>query len=397
MEFYREKYIELRKQKKIKLTVLARKLNLSRITLWHWDKGTRIPSEKQAREIAKALGVSVDLFSNLQREAPVSEKGMVEEGKALNKWISFDEQEHSNRKKQQSSLLADIAKQFEEASLSVKIMRTLLNYGEVMLYVKDSSHRYIAASKEFLNLVSMPSEMSVYGQTDLKLFPVRDAKENLDEDEKVILTGERVKNREGYIPGSRKLRWGIISKIPTYDVEGKITGLVGSFIDITRRKNAEHIADILKKGLDLLNNQIIFMGTGRDDFDESNSLIPKDVLYISNNDLTKRFYAVKPDASLKELARFLASLKIEKPMHDLKALEEKGYSRIHYKIKAPDNEHETLNISSTIYYDKDADLYFGFLEIDKLRNIMDKITSILRERKVDESIIQEILAQKFDS
>ncbi|HBM17411.1 MAG TPA: hypothetical protein DD381_13875 [Lentisphaeria bacterium] len=397
MEFYRGKFIELRKQKKIKLAALARKISMSRITLWHWEKGTRIPSEKQTRELARSMGVSVDSFSDLKREAPISEKGMGEEGKTFSKWISFDDQEITERKSCQSQLLEGISKQFEESSLSVKIMRILLNYGEVMLYVKDSSQKYIAASKEFLNLVSMPSEISVHGQTDLKLFPARDAKENLEEDEKVILTGERVKNREGYIPGSRKQKWGIISKIPTYNAEGKITGLVGSFIDISRRKNAEYLADMLRKGLDLLNDQVIFMGTGRHITSEHESFLPEKMIYISQNELVKRFYSQKPDASLDDIAKLVNSLKLESPQHDFDSLKNQGYSRIHYKIKAPDNENETLNVRATLYHAPEADLYFGFIEIDKLRNTVEKITSLLREKHVDESIIQEILSQNFDS
>lgn len=99
----------------------------------------------------------------------------------------------------------------------------------------------------------------------------------------------------------------------------------------------------------------------------------------------------------KEIAKFLTSLKIEKTMHDLKSIEERHFSKIYYKIQAPDNDYETLNISPTVYYDKEAALYFGFLEIDKLRNALEKITSILRRRNVDENTIQEILSQKFDS
>ena len=66
-----------------------------------------------------------------------------------------------------------------------------------------------------------------------------EAKENHDQDYNILLTGKSIIKQENYIPGSRKKKWGLINKTPIFDITGKITGIMSSFIDITDRKLAE--------------------------------------------------------------------------------------------------------------------------------------------------------------
>ncbi|HBM15770.1 MAG TPA: hypothetical protein DD381_05420 [Lentisphaeria bacterium] len=58
-------------------------------------------------------------------------------------------------------------------------------------------------------------------------------------DKEVLTTGKSILDKEDYIPGNRKTKWGIMSKIPILDLDGKIEGLLGFFVDITDRKKAE--------------------------------------------------------------------------------------------------------------------------------------------------------------
>ena len=62
-------------------------------------------------------------------------------------------------------------------------------------------------------------------------------------DKQVLADGKSILDKECYIPGSRKTKWGIMSKIPILDFEGKIEGIVGYFRDITAHRKAEEKYD----------------------------------------------------------------------------------------------------------------------------------------------------------
>ena len=81
------------------------------------------------------------------------------------------------------------------------------------------------------------------GKTDYDFFPQSEAKINNEMDKEVIACGKSIIDKECYIPGNRKAKWGIMSKIPILDSEDRIEGVVGHFVDITARRKAEEEYD----------------------------------------------------------------------------------------------------------------------------------------------------------
>ena len=73
----------------------------------------------------------------------------------------------------------------------------------------------------------------------------QEAKKNTEEDLKVINTGTPIIDQEDYIPGSRKKKIGLISKIPVYNNKNEIFAIIGFFIDITERIKNEKIRYLL--------------------------------------------------------------------------------------------------------------------------------------------------------
>ena len=61
---------------------------------------------------------------------------------------------------------------------------------------------------------------------------------------------------ENYIPGTRKKKWGLISKYPLYDSDSKIQGVVGTIVDITDLKNSEQKNALLKEVIDQMSDCI---------------------------------------------------------------------------------------------------------------------------------------------
>ena len=65
--FNREKFRQLRKQRKITIDDAALKAEVHRVTLSCWERGVRVPSGKNIRALAHALGVSVSNFSDFRK------------------------------------------------------------------------------------------------------------------------------------------------------------------------------------------------------------------------------------------------------------------------------------------------------------------------------------------
>ncbi|HBM17486.1 MAG TPA: hypothetical protein DD381_14250 [Lentisphaeria bacterium] len=378
IKFDLDSFIKVRTGKKISTSSLSKKADISRVTLWRVEKGEIQPKEKHIRALAKALNVGVEMISNLPKEIPHSEKDLNDEKKSFKKWISFEETDDTERKKSHTSIINALHEHFSESTKAVKLIKTLINFSDVMLYVKDYKQKYMAASKAFLELVSLPSELSISGKVDMEIFTAEEAKKNTEEDQKVILSGESIRNREDYIPGSRKKRFGLISKIPTFDNEGKLTGLVGSFMDITHRKKTEFLANDLKRCIEFLENRIIWLGIGKLTEMKNKSLYPKEIIYFSNSlvhiDLRDKN---DPDSYLKQM-ELIDSLKEAPISYDMKKVKEEGVSTIYYRMKTPDMK-EILNCKSSLYYIDKFDLYFGISELDVIKTYTDFLLNDLSE------------------
>ncbi len=65
MQFNKDKFKELRKSRKIKLTELSEKMGLNRNTLWLWESGRTQPSKKMIRLASKHLDIPENKFSDL--------------------------------------------------------------------------------------------------------------------------------------------------------------------------------------------------------------------------------------------------------------------------------------------------------------------------------------------
>jgi PAS domain-containing protein len=110
-----------------------------------------------------------------------------------------------------------------------------------MIWQDIYSFNLIKSFYEFCRLknVSFDKNYNVLGNEDSSFFSKNEAVANHEEDLDVLKTGKSIIKREGFIPGSRKKKWGFISKFPLLDSFGKIAGVVGTFIDITAQKKLD--------------------------------------------------------------------------------------------------------------------------------------------------------------
>lgn len=120
------------------------------------------------------------------------------------------------------------------------LLRTLIDNIPDTIYAKDLEGHKILANKAEVLLLGSNSESEVIGKNDYDFYPKEFADNFLADDQLVIETGIADLNREGFIiDGNGKKHWLLSSKLPLYDKDGKISGIMGICRDISIRRQAE--------------------------------------------------------------------------------------------------------------------------------------------------------------
>ncbi|MCK4431431.1 MAG: PAS domain S-box protein, partial [Candidatus Aminicenantes bacterium] len=136
----------------------------------------------------------------------------------------------------------DITKRkWAEEVLEQKIRQqeVLLSAMPVFVYFKDTELRLIAANKAFAEIINTPVDQLV-GKTAYDLFPKEQAKAFHADDKKVMESGKVIMNiEEEFTDAYGKKRWASTSKVPYFNENKKVVGMVGITTDITERKVAE--------------------------------------------------------------------------------------------------------------------------------------------------------------
>lgn len=138
------------------------------------------------------------------------------------------------------------------------LFRTIIDLIPDAIYVKDLNGRKILANPKDVEFAGKQNEAEIIGKTDAEIYPSEQATKSYNEDYFVIKTGNAILNNEGLLIDKKGHRHFLtISKVPIYDVNGKITGLVGVTHDITERKEAADALSAAHKSLsDILNAAI---------------------------------------------------------------------------------------------------------------------------------------------
>jgi PAS domain S-box-containing protein len=132
-------------------------------------------------------------------------------------------------------------KQYAELIQNERILlRAVIDNIPDAIYIKDLSGRKTLANLAELKLTGATCEADVIGKTDYDLFPADVAKSYTEDDIQVIQEGIPLMNREGSLVDKEgNVHWMVGTKLPLYDNNNNIIGLLGVGRDITHRKRAE--------------------------------------------------------------------------------------------------------------------------------------------------------------
>ena len=105
------------------------------------------------------------------------------------------------------------------------------------VFLKDVESRFVSVNSSFCSLLGLRPE-DIVGKADQDFFPKDLAEKYRADDRRVIETGETLELTEENVVGGTR-RWVQVVKTPVKDAEGKITGILGIFWDVTEQKQAE--------------------------------------------------------------------------------------------------------------------------------------------------------------
>lgn len=150
--------------------------------------------------------------------------------------------EESIRQKEEKNrqLIEDKIQAEQKLSHERNLLRTMIENIPAHIYFKDQESRFILCNQSTASYMQAKSPEELVGKTDFEFFPAELAKKFYTEEQELMNNHKSMINMEFKLPGSYDDNYLEITKVPLYDSENKIVGLVGINRDISERKRAEH-------------------------------------------------------------------------------------------------------------------------------------------------------------
>lgn len=143
-----------------------------------------------------------------------------------------------------NSMALSIKTHLSELQRSEKILReqrqllkTVLDATPDFVFLQDLKSVYLSANKSFCDLIGRREE-EIIGKTDFDLFPKGQAERYLKEDLEILKSGKPMV-KESNISSLNGSKWLHMVKIPVYEADGKMGGLLCSGRDITELKRVQ--------------------------------------------------------------------------------------------------------------------------------------------------------------
>lgn len=120
------------------------------------------------------------------------------------------------------------------------LLRTLIDNLPDNIYVKDTGGRHLLANQALVQEIGVVTEAELLGKTDLDLYPAEVASPWYADDLAIVQSGRPLINHEEpTIDADGGPGWDLTTKVPLFDSQGQVVGLVGITRNITGQKRIE--------------------------------------------------------------------------------------------------------------------------------------------------------------
>ena len=134
----------------------------------------------------------------------------------------------------QNSIQSETVAFGENKTTFRQVWASAMRETSLCMFWKDAERRFVAVSKAFLDYWGMKSESEVLGKTDEDMGWHIDEVPFRQDELDVIRHGKHIRNAPGKCIIKGVVHSIIANKAPVYDVNGKIIGLMGYFVDAER-------------------------------------------------------------------------------------------------------------------------------------------------------------------
>lgn len=108
------------------------------------------------------------------------------------------------------------------------------------MYIKNVDHQYILCNENFAKVAGVKNSETIKGKTDFDLsWGADEAQEYRKRDEKALEGVEYINFEETQHQANGMIKTVLANKVPFYDHNGEIIGVIGNYFDITERKTLE--------------------------------------------------------------------------------------------------------------------------------------------------------------
>ena len=282
MKFYFDKFKDIRKMQRLSIQNIVNRLNKSYKTVWSWEKGEHKPKASDVKLLANILCVDVSEISDLT------------ENRAFNLTLddlSIADNEFSDQPYIQylKNEIIRLNRQLSHQYRVTNNVNNLLDSLQSLFYTKRADLKFTYVNSAFASTLGY-TKNEITGKKNHELLSYSDAIVLNELEQEVIKNCVGISNREIFIPGTEKNKYGLISIYPEYE-DHKIVSLNCCIRDITERigalKEVNKIKDLLKVYTTSMSN-----GLTVSTYEKNKGAIKGSFLYV-NNALEKIYHYPK--------------------------------------------------------------------------------------------------------
>ena len=383
MEFYREIFQNIRKDKGHSRKAVSLLSGLSEHSLRAWEQGVRKPKEDDIRILAKLYDLSVsdisDLYDQFQHNNNYQSTHDENWNKIVSRDFSYIRALEDNITSHYENMIK-LPRFLEEVSIKIHAILTAV---DIPIYVKDSKGCFLTANKSFYQAVRLNFSKAINGLTenDIENFHNKKAKDNYHEDINLLATKKSINIESRSFFGKNNITMRTLKHV-ILDEKKKPIGLVATFVDITKLKKQQLVLDLFHDTL--IGNDhygIIFkeiLPDGKEKYIEFNSKA-EEILGFKQRDFQQNPSLIRNTIHPEDRYRVLDSSNAAKK--ELKAWSGE------YRIKTKDTSTKWVRELISFYHNKEENRDFYVIHLSDITETKQQIHEIeafkLRLNSVD--------------
>ena len=171
-------------------------------------------------------------------------------------YVEFDGQEYC------FAFIRDISERHraeQELLSSRQMLQSILDALPQRVFWKDTKRTYSGCNRPFATDAGLDSPAAIIGKNDFDLSWKDEAELYRADDERVMKhLSPRLNYHERQTRADGTALWLQTNKLPLFDLEGNVTGIVGTYEDITERKQAERQLRLTTHSLEIASDGVLW-------------------------------------------------------------------------------------------------------------------------------------------